>query len=156
MVIVQAAVPAQAPSQPAKVEPVAGVAVSVTVAPEAKFAVQSALQAIPAGLLVMVPVPVLLTVSAKVPTWLVSKVAVTALAAFMVTVQVPVPVQAPLQPAKLEPAAAVALRVTLVFSVKLEVQVLPQLIPAGVLLMAPPPVPAFVTLRAKVGTVAVA
>ena len=40
--------------------------------------------------------------------------AVTAWAALMVTWQVPVPVQAPLQPAKDEPAVAAAVRVTTV------------------------------------------
>jgi hypothetical protein len=39
-------------------------------------------------------------------------IAVTDFAAFMVTVHVAVPVHAPLQPVKLEPAAAVAVSVT--------------------------------------------
>ena len=55
------------------------------------------------------PFPSLLTERAKV--WRV-KVAVTALAAFMVNVQVPVPVQFPLQPAKTESFAGVGVRVT--------------------------------------------
>ena len=42
------------------------------------------------------------------------KVAVTVLDAVMLTVHAPVPVHAPLQPAKVEPAAGVAARVTLV------------------------------------------
>ncbi len=41
-----------------------------------------------------------------------SKVAVTDLTASMVTVQGPVPVQSPLQPVKVDPAAEVAVRVT--------------------------------------------
>jgi hypothetical protein len=40
------------------------------------------------------------------------KVAVTDLLAFIMMVQLPVPLQAPLQPAKVEPEAAVAVRVT--------------------------------------------
>ena len=71
-------------------------------------------QLIPAGALVTVPLPVpaLLTVSAKV--WAV-KVAVTGRAALMVTEQVvAVPVHAPLQPLKVEPAAGVAVNVTAV------------------------------------------
>ena len=71
-------------------------------------------QLIPAGALVTVPLPVpaLLIVSAKV--WAV-KVAVTERAALMVTEQVvAVPVHAPLQPLKVEPAAGVAVNVTAV------------------------------------------
>jgi len=41
-----------------KFEPAAGVAVSVTAVPLVKFSLQSAPQAIPAGLEVTVPVPV--------------------------------------------------------------------------------------------------
>ena len=68
-------------------------------------------QEMPAGALVTVPLPVpaLLSVSAKV--WAV-KVAVTERAAVMLTVQVLVPVHAPLQPLKVEPAAGVAVNVT--------------------------------------------
>jgi len=76
------------------------------------------------------------------------KVAVTALAAVMVTLQVPVPEQAPLQPAKVEPAAAVAVRVTGVPLAKLALQVLGQLMPLGLLLTEPDPVPVSVTLSA--------
>jgi hypothetical protein len=51
-------VPVQAPAHPAKVEPVPGVAVSVTVVPGAKPALQVVPQLIPEGLLVIVPAPV--------------------------------------------------------------------------------------------------
>src|SRR5207253_2271241 len=60
-------------------------------------------------------------------------VAVTDLAAVIVTEQVPVPTQAPLQPAKVEPAAAAAVRVTTVPLRKLAEHVVPQLMPAGLL-----------------------
>lgn len=76
------------------------------------------------------------------------KVAVTAFAALMVTEQVPVPVQAPLQPVKVDPAAAVSVKVTTVPLLKLALQVLGQLIPLGLLLTVPLPVPAGVTLNA--------
>ena len=70
-------------------------------------------QLIPAGALVTVPLPVpdLVTVSAKI--WVV-KVAVSERAAVMLTTQVLVPVHAPVQPLKVEPAAGVAVSVTAV------------------------------------------
>src|SRR2546422_8375468 len=83
------AVPEQPPPvQPVKVEPAAGVAVSVTAVPLAKLAVHVAPQVMPAGALVTVPLPVpaLLTVSAKIGR---AKVAVTGVAAPRGTVQVP-------------------------------------------------------------------
>jgi len=65
----------------------------------------------PDGELVTVPAPVpdLATVRANV---CMLKVAVTDLAELMLTTQLPVPVHAPLQPAKVEPEAAVAVSVT--------------------------------------------
>src|SRR5262252_506471 len=76
------------------------------------------------------------------------KVAVTDCAAVIETVQVPVPVQAPLQPAKVEPLAAAAVRVTEVPLAKLALQVLPQLTPVGEEVTVPLPEPALVTVRA--------
>ena len=77
------------------------------------------------------------------------KVAVTFWAALMVTVQVPVPLHPPpLQPVKVEPPLGVAVKVTLVPLVKLVLQVLPQLIPAGLLVTVPVPVPLLVTVKA--------
>src|SRR5436309_2657833 len=139
------------PLQPVKVEPAAGVAVNVTAVPLAKLAEQLAPQLIPAGELVTVPLPVpaLLTVSAKLGR---AKVAVTVVAALRVTVQAPVPEQPPpLQPVKVEPAAGAAVSVTAVPLVKLAAQVAPQVIPAGLLVTVPVPVPALETVRAKVG-----
>ena len=76
----------------------------------------------PAGVLVTVPEPVpdLLTVRVKVGvgTGNSSNIAETVLAWVMVTVQLEVPEQAPDQPAKTEPAAGLALRLTRVFSSK--------------------------------------
>src|SRR5579863_1658883 len=65
----------------------------------------------------------------------------------MVTVQVPAPVQAPLQPAKVEPAFGVAVNVTLVPEEKFAAQVAGQLIPAGLLITVPAPLPASARLR---------
>ncbi len=101
----------------------------------------------PGGLLATVPepVPVLLTVSA----WaLAAKVAVTVLAAVRMTVQFPVPVQAPLQPVNAKPAAGVAVSVTWVLAVKATLQVAPQLMPAGLLVTEP--LPTTETARGKV------
>ena len=123
---------------------------SVTAVPLAKLAVHVAPQVIPAGELLTVPLPVpaLLTVSAKLGRL---KVAVTVVAAETVTVQAPVPVHPPpLQPVKVEPAAAVAVSVTAVPLAKLAEQVAPQLMPAGALVTVPLPVPAGVTVRVKV------
>src|SRR5437667_9729918 len=118
-VTTHAPVPEQPPPlQPLKVEPAAGVAVSVTAVPLAKLAVHVAPQVIPAGELVTVPLPVpaVLTVSGEVGR---AKVAVTVVAALRVTVHVPVPEQPPpLQPLKVEPAAGVAVSVTAVPLVK--------------------------------------
>ena len=69
-------------------------------------------------------------------------------AVFMVTEPVVQPV--PLQPAKVEPDAGVAVRVTTVPLLKFAEQVLPQLMPAGELVTVPLPVPALTTERPKV------
>ena len=52
-----AAAPEQSPDQPAKVEPLAGVAVSVTTVPWSKSRMQVAPQSIPLGVLVTDPLP---------------------------------------------------------------------------------------------------
>ena len=75
-------------------------------------------------------------------------VAVTFCAAPMVTVQLPVPVHAPLQPVNVEPVAGAAVRVTLVPELKLALHVAPQLMPAGDEVTVPLPVPALPTVRA--------
>src|SRR5207253_3581355 len=69
----------------------------------------------------------------------------------------PVPEQPPpAQPVKVEPAAGVAVNVTVVPLAKLAEQVAPQLIPAGELVTVPLPVPALLTVSAKVGRAKVA
>jgi hypothetical protein len=64
-------------------------------------------------------------------------VAVTFLAAFIVTVQVPVPVQAPPQPAKTPLPLTWIVRVTIVPLLNETLQMLPQLMPAGLLVTVP-------------------
>src|SRR5207245_3427385 len=85
------------------------------------------------------------------------KVAVTVVGAETVPVQAPVPEHPPpLQPLKVEPAAAVAVSVTAVPLVKLAEQVAPQLIPAGALVTVPLPVPALLMVSARLGRLQVA
>ena len=71
------------------------------------------------------------------------KVAVTEAAEFRLRVQLPVPEQAPLQPANNEPSSlpGVAVKLTLVPLVKLELHELLQSIPAGLLCTLPLPEP---------------
>lgn len=100
----------------------------------------------PAGELVTVPVPepprVTVSLSALVSRL---KVAVTLALLARATVQGAVPVQAPVQPAKDEPDAGEAVKITLVFSLKVALHVEPQSMPAGVLVTVPVPEPVSVT-----------
>ena len=74
------------------------------------------------------------------------KVAVTDLAATIVTTQVPVPLQPePLQPVKVELTSGVAVSVTVVPCPKVAEHVEPQSMPAGELVTVPDPVPALLT-----------
>jgi hypothetical protein len=150
IVTLHAPVPLQAPPQPANVEPESGVAAKLTTVPLAKLAEHVVPQEIPEGVLVIAPVPVpfLDTVRVKDPAFAV-KVAATDLAASIVTLQAPVPVQAPLQPANVEPESGVAVRFTTVPLSKLAEHVVPQEIPDGELATVPVPVPLFVTVRVK-------
>ena len=77
-------------------------------------------------------------------------VAVTVDAAVTVTAQEPVPEQAPLQPAKDEPAAGAAVSVTVVPEVTDCEHVAPQLIPDGIPVTVPEPLPPLVTDRVGV------
>jgi hypothetical protein len=74
-------------------------------------------------------------------------VAVTEAAALIVTEQAPAPVHAPLQPAKVAPLPGVAINVTTVPLAKFAVHVVPQLMPDGLLVTVPLPVPASVTVN---------
>src|SRR5215217_4215409 len=102
-VVVQAGA---SPLQPANVEPGSGSAVSQTLLPELNRASQTTPQLIPPALLVTLPLPFpsLSTCSRKPLLAPETKVAVTDRSRFIVTEHVlAVPVQVPLQPAKLEP-----------------------------------------------------
>jgi hypothetical protein len=150
MVTLHAPVPLQAPPQPANVEPGSGAAVKLTTVPLAKLAEHVVPQEIPEGVLVSAPVPVPLldTVRIKVPAFAV-KVALTDFSASMVTLHAPVPLQAPLQPAKVEPESGAAVKLTTAPLSKFAEHVCPQDIPGGELATVPVPVPLFVTVRAK-------
>ena len=70
-------------------------------------------------------------------------------ALFIVTEQLSaVPLQAPLQPVKAEPATGVAVSLTTVRLLMTARQVLPQLMPAGDEVTLPPPVPSRLTSNA--------
>ncbi len=102
----------------------------------------------PAGALVIVPPPLPLFVVVRANVWVLN-VAVTDFAAVIDTTQAPVPLHAPLQPANVEPAAAVGISVTDVALLKFAEQVAPQEMPAGELVTLPPPVPALVKFSEK-------
>ena len=134
------------PDQPANVDPKAGAVVKLTAVPLLNVAEQLLPQLMPAGLLVTVPLPVpaLARVRVKV---LRLNVAVQVVLVFIVTE----PLQpVPDQPAKVEPKAGVAVKVTAVPLLSVAEQVLPQLMPAGLLVTVPLPVPALATVRVKV------
>lgn len=140
-------VPVHAPDQPENADPVLAVAVSVTGVPLAKLALHVDPQLMPEGLLVTVPVPV---PAACTVTWIPEadklNVAVTVALAVGVTTHDPVPLQPPDQPANVEPVLGAAVRVTGVPLAKLAVHVVPQLIPVGLLVTVPVPVPALCTV----------
>jgi hypothetical protein len=136
------------PDHPAKVESVEGVSVSVTDVPSVRLTLQVGAQLIPAGTLATVPVPVppRLTVSTTA-FWIALKFAVTCWFALSITLQVELlPLQLPVHPAKEEFAPGASVRVTWVPLVKLALHEGAQLMPEGLLLTVPPPVPVAWTL----------
>ena len=105
-------VPVHAPLQPANVEPLAAAAVSVTFVLLATLAEHTVPQLMPPPDTVPAPVPFFATLSENVLPELL-KVAVTERAWVIDTLHVvAVPLQAPLQPANVEPLAAAAVSVT--------------------------------------------
>jgi hypothetical protein len=135
-------VPLQAPDHPVNVEPAAGAAVSVTTVPLLNPALHVVPQLIPDGLLVTIPVPVPAKVTASTG-WAAIAVncAITEVCEVRVTTHELIPEHAPDHPVKVDPDAGVAVRVTLVPELNFAVQVDPQLIPEGLLLTIPVPVP---------------
>jgi hypothetical protein len=146
--------PEQSPRQPLKLAVRIAWALSVTTVPlgkEAFAAAQRSPQLIPAGALVtlprMDPTGVLVMLKVKLRR---SNRAATLLAASMVTVQAPVPAQAPDHPAKSDPGSGCAFKETSVPWAKAAEQVLPQSMPAGLLLTTPEPAPCRETASGKV------
>jgi hypothetical protein len=78
-------------------------------------------------------------------------VAVTVLSASIVTWHAAAPEQSPDQPVNVEPEAGLAVSVTWVPGWNCAEQVEPQFTPDGLDVTVPLPVPAFVTVKAKVG-----
>jgi hypothetical protein len=100
----------------------------------------------PPTLLVTVPEPVPAFDTVSVFGFL-ANVALTDFAESTVTMQAPVPLQAPLHPEKVEPLSGVAVRVTSEFWFQLALHVVPQLIPAGELVTVPVPSPSLPTVN---------
>jgi hypothetical protein len=96
---------------------------------------------------VPVPVPDKATLKVKSDDPLGLNVAVTEVSSFTVITQVEVPVHAPCHPANVESEPADAVSVTWVPVLKVALQVWPQLMPPGLLLMVPEPVPLIFTLN---------
>jgi hypothetical protein len=150
-----APVPLQAPLQPLKTDSAAGVAVSCAVLPIGTRALQRLPQLMAVLLEPMVPAPVPLLAALKL-TCVTTKLAATFCAWFIATLQLPVPLQAPLQPVKADPLAGRAVRVTTVPSLKSLLQVVPQLMPEGEDTMLPLPSPRRDVVKACVMRVKVA
>jgi hypothetical protein len=139
-VTTQVLIPLQPPLHPPKLNVLPGVAVRVSWVPLAKLAEQVVGQLIPLGLLVTAPVPGPDIVIVRTEEGTALKVAVTDVDALRVTAHVLVPVQPPpFHPVNANPFAAVAVSVTCVLLPKLAEQVVPQLIPDGLLVTVPVP-----------------
>ena len=139
IVTTHAPLPVQSPDQLMNVPPDG---VSVTIVRSLKSAAHvPELQLMPAGDDVTVPVPAIVTLSVRVGT----KFAATVVDALSVTVQSAVPEQPPpVQPVNAEPASAAAWSTTIESVSKSAAHVPPQLMPAGVDVTVPEPVPVFV------------
>ena len=145
------------PLQPANVDPVPGISDTFTTAPFGKLAEHVPVTTPVVSLQVNVdddvnvtdPVPVPASIIVSVGLVMLN-VAVTDCAALIVTTHCPVPEHpAPLQPANVEPEFCVAVSVTCDPLAKFAMHVLGHRIPDGELLTVPPPLPASVTVNAK-------
>lgn len=127
-------VPLQTPPHPTKTAPDAGVAVRVTLVPVANDATHAVPQVMPDGVETTVPGPERVTVTVGV------NVALTETFAVIVTVHdVEMPEHPPLQPAKTQPAAGVAVSTTAVSLVNVAAHWAPHAMPEGLEATEPPP-----------------
>ena len=116
---VLAVVPPQLPDHPANVEPVAAVAASVTVEFCAKLYVHALPHEMPTGEELTMPDPVPEGVTVRLNCKAVKVAVQFKLALTTIVVLAVVPAQLPVHPLNVEPLAAVAVRVTVVFCAKL-------------------------------------
>ena len=141
-------------SQPVKAtfEPAAGAAFSVTSVPKLNVASHSVPQLMPVGVLVTVPEPPPAFVTFSVNASSV-KVAVTDLALLVVTRHSfePLTESQPLQATALEPVPETPFSATVVPSANSAEHSVPQLMPVGVLVTVPLPLPALVTFSVNFG-----
>lgn len=133
--------PVQAPDQPLKRWPVAGVAVSTTLVPSPKVALHAVPQSTPTGCERTEPFPFRVTLSVRWIGGAAANTTLTVRAWFIVTLQVvPAPVHAPPQPLSTWPAAGVALSSMLAPLANAALHVVPHSMPAGNERTEPPPV----------------
>jgi hypothetical protein len=136
----------ESPNHPENLDPTAATGVRVTTCPLLKLATHVPPQLIPEGLEVTVPLPLPVLVNVRLNCWVVLNVAVQLLLAFIVT-EPSLQSELPLQPAKVEPLAGLAVSVTTCPLVKLALHVAPQLIPEGLEVTVPLPVPTLVAVK---------
>jgi hypothetical protein len=146
--IEQGPVPEHDPAQPVKRKPGLAFGVRVTVVPLTTLALQAEGQVMPDGELVTVPLPDTDTESGKVCVAVkIAPIVWFVPAGRVHVVFFPAGAQAPVQPPKVDPLDGVSVRVTVPAPGKEAEHVAPQLIPAGLLVTVPWPVPDFVTVK---------
>jgi hypothetical protein len=131
------------PDQPVNVDDESGAAVRVTDDPSVMIVEQVVPQSMPGvvDVTLPLPVPLLETVSER------PKVAVTERTSDIVTMHGPLPLQAPDQPANVDPVTGVAVSSTVMFQGNEAEHATPQLMPAGREATVPEPEPFTVTER---------
>jgi len=153
-VSMQGPVPLQLPLHPVKVDPESGSAVRVSAVPWFRTCEQLPAQEIPVGLVTApLPVPAFVMVRRTEPESG-SNVAVTVFVLVRATVHcAPLTASHPLQPAKVEVAPGAAVKTTCAPPSNRAEQVEPQVIPPGVLVTVPDPLPARTTESTNVGEI---